>query len=209
MNITTGFLLTGLLAALLQTGCAKVRYPTNYVLTLPRAVPRIASPQPPFGSLAVRRFRCPDYLCQGRIVYRPVPEEIGFYEYHRWATDPRDLITMYVADTLRNENLYTEVSAGERGVQPAYILAGSIDRLEEVDEPGHVRVICALSAQLIEAKTGAVMWSRAASETVSVEERDVTGVVRSLSSAVEGTVDELMRSMRQQLARASADRTEQ
>jgi ABC-type uncharacterized transport system auxiliary subunit len=157
-----------------------------------------------------RRFRCPDYVCQGRIVYRPRPEEVGFYEYHRWATDPRDLITMYVGDRLRTENLYRHVAADERGIEPEYIFAGSIDRLEEIDEPGHVRVVCALSAQLIEAQTGVIMWSGAASEIVSVEERNVAGVVRSLSSAVQPSVDKLMSSMTQQVsvARATSRRTE-
>ena len=118
---------------------------------------------------------------------------------------------MYVADRLRNENLYKHVAAHERGIQPAYILTGSIDRLEEVDAPGHVRVVCALSAQLIDTQTGAIVWTGVASETVSVEERNVAGIVRSLSSAVQTTVDELMKSMRQQagLARASSHVTEQ
>lgn len=212
MNAMAGrVVVTVLLAGLLLTGCAKVRYPTSYVLTFPPAVPQMTSPQAPFGSVAVRRFRCPDYVCQGRIVYRPNPEEVGFYEYHRWATDPRELITTYVTDRLRSENLYKQVAADERGINAGYILAGSIDRLEEVDDPGHIRVVCALSAQLIEAQTGAVMWSGAASETVPVEQRNVAGVVRSMSSAVQATVDELMKSIRQQVgvARASSDRTKQ
>jgi len=171
----------------------------------------MASPQTAFGSLAIRRFRCPDYVCQGRIVYRPRPEQVEFYDYHRWAIDPRDSITTYVADRLKNENLYNHVAAGERGVQPGYILSGSIDRLEELDEPGHVRVVCALSAQLVDAQTGTILWSGAASETIRVEERNVVGIVRGLSSAVQATVDQLMKSMRQQAgpARASNHRTDQ
>ena len=203
MNAMTGSrAVASVLAGLLLTGCAKVRYPANYVLTFPPPAPKAASTPAGFGSVSVQRFRCAEYVCQGRVVYRPIPEQVGFYEYHRWATDPRDLITTYVIDSLRNENFYKHV---ERGVPSGYILSGSVDRLEELDEPGHVRVICALSAQLVDAQTGAILWQGAASETIAVEERNVAGVVRSLSSATQAAVDQLMRSMRQHAVSARAN----
>jgi ABC-type uncharacterized transport system auxiliary subunit len=168
----------------------------------------MAGAQAPFGPVVVRLFRCPDYVCQGRIVYRPAPEVVGFYEYHRWATDPRELITKYVADSLRSEDVFSQVATYDRGVQPAYLLAGSIDRLEEVDNGSHVQVVCALSAQLIDTRTGAVVWSDAASETLSVDQKNVAGVVRSLSSAVQATVNALMKSAARQMGsvRAAATR---
>lgn len=190
---------TLLLTSLLLTGCAKVRHPANYVLTLAPPAPRVGDPQVSLGPVLVREFRCPDYLCQGRIVYRPAPEEVGYYEYHRWAADPRELITKHVADAVRNEKVFAHVATWERGVQPAYILAGSIDRLEEIDDERHVRVVCALSAQLIDAQSGAVIWSDVATETLSVDQRDVAGVVRSLSYAVQATVDALTKSVARQI----------
>lgn len=190
------------LALLVLAGCAKVRYPTNYVLDLPPPVPRIANVYAAFGPVVVREFRCSDYICQGGIVYRPRPEEVGFYEYHRWATDPRDSITKYIADSLRSKALFSQVAAQERGIQPAYILTGSVDRLEEVDQSRDVRVVCALSAQLMDAQTGSVVWSDTASETLSVDQRNMAGIVRSMSSAVQSTVDQLMKSMAKQLGSA-------
>jgi hypothetical protein len=38
-------------------------------------------------------------------VYKTSPEQIGFYNYHRWATDPRDFVTNAVADRLRARDL--------------------------------------------------------------------------------------------------------
>ena len=64
-------------------GCAgKVGHTNYYTLNLP------APPDPPASedahtSVAIREFRAPAYLKQGAIVYKPSPEQIGFYAYHR------------------------------------------------------------------------------------------------------------------------------
>lgn len=34
-------------------------------------------------------------------MYRTAPEEVGFYEFQRWAADPRQLVTGVVIDHLR------------------------------------------------------------------------------------------------------------
>ena len=52
------------------------------------------------GTVAVVELGCPDYLCADRIVYRPTPAEVGFYEYHRWAVSPREMIARYLAPML-------------------------------------------------------------------------------------------------------------
>ena len=58
---------------------------------------------------SVREFREPAYLRQGAIVYKTSPEQIGFYNYHRWATDPWDFVTNTVADRLRASGTFTQV----------------------------------------------------------------------------------------------------
>ncbi len=186
-----------LLAMLAAAGCGgKARYPTMYVLNLPPPAPRTTPPaEPGLGPLVVHEFRCPEYLCEGRIVYRRSPEEIGFYEYHRWATSPRQAITQQVADTLRAQPVFQSVTTDSRDVKAAYVLRGSIDRFEEVDQGQDVRAICTISAQLVDTTTGSVVWTQTASEAVPVGKRDVSGVVSSLSAAARATVDRLVQSM--------------
>jgi ABC-type uncharacterized transport system auxiliary subunit len=152
------------------------------------------------GPLAVHEFRCPEYLCEGRIVYRPSPEEVGFYEYQRWAMSPGQAITQYVADTVRAQSVFKSVTIDGRDIKAGYILSGSIDHFEEVDQGHDVRALCTISAQLVDAATGSVVWTQTASEAVPVEKRDVPGVVVSLSAAARATVDRLVKSMTSQLA---------
>ena len=72
-------------------------------------------------------------------------------------------------------------------------------RLEEVDEARQVAAVCTISAQLVETRTRAVVWSRLATERVSVERRDVAGVVNGLATAVRATVDRLVTDMELEL----------
>jgi len=183
------------LGTLVLAACGHVRYPTNYVLNFPPATPRIAPPTDAFGPLAIREFQCPEYLCEGRLVYRPTPEEIGFYEFHRWATNPRRTITQFVVDNVRTRPLFKSVALQDGGIQAAYVLSGNIERLEEVDQGREVRAVCTISAQLVDAQTKSVIWSHTASETVLVSDRDMAGVVSSLSAAARMTVDRLVASM--------------
>ena len=188
-----------LVGAVVLAGCGSVRYPTTYVLSLPPQ----AAPAPDSGSalgpVAIREFRCPEYLCEGRIVYRPTVDEVGFYEYHRWAMNPRQAITQYMAEALRAQALFKSVAVHEQGSDPAYVLSGNIERLEEVDQGREVRAVCTISAQLLDARTRSVVWSQSASETAPVEKRDVRGVVSSLSSAARTAADRLLKSMMEEL----------
>lgn len=194
------------LAALLLVGCGPVRYPQSYTLSVPRAAPRSTPAPEALGTLAIREFRCPDYLCEGRIVYRPSEEEVGFYDYHRWATNPRQAITQSIADTLTARSLFTSVAVQESGIEPTYVLSGKIERLEEVDRGRDVRAVCTLSAQLLDARTRSVVWTRRETESVPVESRNMAGVVSSLSAAARVTVDRLVESMERELASAEASK---
>jgi ABC-type uncharacterized transport system auxiliary subunit len=191
-----------LLGLVMLGGCAKVRYPTNYMLTFPPHVAPGAKPREALDALVIREFRCPEYISQGRIVYRPSPEEVGFYEYHRWAVEPSRAVTRLVGDTLRARSLFRNVATQERGVKAAYELTGTLERLEEVDRSRDVRAHCEITAQLADARTGSVIWSGTASETILVENRNIGGVVSSLSAATQITVERLVDSMVGELARS-------
>jgi ABC-type uncharacterized transport system auxiliary subunit len=184
-------------------GCGAVRYPAHYVLNFPAPVQRIAPPEVP-GPLVVREFQCPQYLCDERLVYRPTPEEIGFYEFHRWAANPRQMITRYIAEAVRMKSLFSHVVLEDAGVQPAYVLNGNIERLEEVDRGG-VSAVCTISAELLDAKTRSILWSFTASETIPVLRRDVPGVVAGLSTATGLAIEKIVRSLEDALTKTVKD----
>lgn len=186
---TTLVLMLALLPAL--AGCGRVRYPAYYTLNLPPA------PDPPAQesvrtSIAVREFQSPGYLRQGPIVYRTTPEEIGFYEYHRWAEDPRALVTSAVIDHLRASGHFSLVSNYDGRPDMDYIFSGKLEKLEELDYDAGVKVEVAMSAQIIRVATGTTVWSNAVSEVGTVSKRTVPGVVSQMNRTMELAINKLL-----------------
>jgi ABC-type uncharacterized transport system auxiliary subunit len=189
-KLTTAVVLMVTLSSAL-TGCGRVRYPAYYTLNLP------APPDPPAAesvrtSIAVREFQSPNYLRQGPIVYRRTPEEIGFYEYHRWAADPRMLLASAVIDHLRASGQYSMVSTYNGRPDNDYIFSGKLEKLEEVDYQAGVKVEVAMSAQITKVATGATVWSNAVSETGTVSQRNVPGVVSEMNRTVDLAINRLL-----------------
>ena len=176
-------------------GClGKVRYPTYYELHLPPA------PDPPPGpearaSVAIREFRSPSYLRQGPLVYRASAEQIGFYDYHRWATDPRDIVTNAIADRLRASGNFADVTVYDGRSHSDYIITGRLEKLEEVDYEGGVKVEVALSAQMTDIRRGTTVWANSVSDMENVAERSVPAVVSEMSHAMDRAIEKLLSSI--------------
>ena len=202
--MTTKRLMTAYLiaTALLMTGCAgKVRYPDYYTLAVAPTLqkPTLNEVARQSSTVAVRPFSTPAYLRQGRIVYRQTPEEVGFYDYHRWASDPGIVVTSGLIDSLRSANLFSVVEPYAGQEHPDYLLSGRLERLDEVDYKSGVQVEVRLSAQLINVRTGSALWAGAVTKTSEVSTRDMSAVVAALSHTLQGSIDELVANMAKQL----------
>ena len=181
------------------SGCGRVRYPAYYTLNLP------APPDPPAAenvrtSIAVREFQSPGYLRQGPIVYRTTREQIGFYEYHRWAADPRTVLTSAVIDHLRASNQFSMVSVYDGRPENEYVFSGKLEKLEEVDYQPGVKVEVVLSAQITRIASGATVWSDTVSEVGTVSQRNVPGVVSEMNRTVEVAINKLLSTVPSPLA---------
>ncbi len=187
--------LTAILATLTISaclvGCGGTRFPAYYTLHVPPAVdvPIAGGTR---SSLAVLEFRSPAYLHQGAIVYRTSPEQVGFYQYHRWAVDPREFLTNAMIDRLRASGRFAEVNAYDGHSDVDYILSGRLEKLEEVDYEGGVRVQVALSAQITDPRAGKTVWANSASESARVEKRNVPAVVAEMSQVMDRTIQKLL-----------------
>ncbi len=184
-----------LAVSIVFVGCVgKIKYPSYYTLHVPPA------PDPPAGpdkhaSVAVREFKSPGYLRQGPLVYRTSAEQIGFYEYHRWATDPRDFVTNVIADRLRASGNFAEVKLYDGRSRVDYIISGRLEKLEEVDYEGGVKVEVALSAQMTDVRAGATIWVNSASDIENVAQRNVPAVVSEMSHTMDRTLEKLLSSI--------------
>jgi ABC-type uncharacterized transport system auxiliary subunit len=188
------------LLAVSAVGCGSVRYPRTYVLDLDPAA--AAAPTRPalMGVLAVRDFACPDYLYDGRIVYRPTRSEVGYYEYHRWAMSLRRMISDSVGARIRAGGAFTAVEPSQHAAGARYMLTGAIERLEEVDDGRDVQAIVALSAELVDMRAHTTVWRHSEIASEPVKTRNVAGVVNSLSAATRRAIDALVTSFESHVA---------
>jgi uncharacterized lipoprotein YmbA len=182
----------------------KVRYPSYYVLNVRPRTPERAQAKPVLGPAAVREFSAPRFLRAGPIVYRQSPEQLGFYEYDRWAVDPRSAVTNALVQTLQAHGLFQSVRLFDGRSIPDYLVTGTLDHLEEVDQGHDVFINVGLSAQLLDVKTGDVLWRDVSSETTRLERHALPSLVAGMSQAAEQAVTHLVSSMQDRVVQASA-----
>jgi uncharacterized lipoprotein YmbA len=192
------------LTAVILTGCAgKVRYPDYHMLALAPSNDPPAADSQKLPAIAVQRFETPAYLRQGRIVYRDSPEQIGFYNYHRWASEPGQLVTTAMIDTLRSVGGFSVVEPYDGREREPYLLQGRLERLDEVDYSNRVQVEVRLSAQLLNTKTGTTIWAGDTTKTAQVDQRQVNSVVRSMGQVTQQAIEQLVQDMQKQLFAAT------
>jgi ABC-type uncharacterized transport system auxiliary subunit len=187
--IAISFTLAALIALASCGGAMK--YPNYYTLHVPPP-PDPPAPESVRASLAVREFRSPTYLHQGAIVYKTSPEQIGFYNYHRWAVDPREVVTNAVTERLRASGNFKQVKPYDGRSDVDYVLSGRIEKLEEVDYEGGVKVEVAITAQMTNLTTGAAVWTNTIDEVGTVGQREVPAVVSEMNRTLELAIEKLL-----------------
>jgi uncharacterized protein YukE len=80
-------------------------------------------------------------------------------------------------------------------------MTGRLEKLDEIDYGGEVRVEAKLSAELTNLRTGSVVWTGDAAQTSRVERRDVNSVVAEMSHALQESMDQLLAGMGQQVSK--------
>ena len=196
----------GVMTALASlTGCGgKIRYPSYYVLNVPPPPAANDRSKPVLGSVAVRQFSAPSFLKEGSIVYRPSGEQVEFYNYHRWAEDPRRVATEAMAQEIQARRLFGSVDIFDGRTSPDYLITGTLDHLEEFDQGSRVSIEVSLSARLVDLRTGEELWRDTSTRTAMLDERTVPGIVSELSKELGNAVTSLTSSMQDRLSTASS-----
>jgi len=192
MKKSLAMIVVALLTIVILAGCAgKVGRTNYYTLNLP------APPDPPAAenahtTVAIREFTAPAYLRRGEIVYKTSPELVGFYAYHRWAIDPCQFVTDSIIDRLGATGTFSRVKHYDGQRDADYVVSGRLEKLEEIDYEGGVKVEVAVSAQMIRLETGTIVWSKAVSEVGVVNQHDVPAVVSEMSHTMERAIEKLL-----------------
>jgi ABC-type uncharacterized transport system auxiliary subunit len=189
-TVTT--IVSSLVALVILASCGgRARNPNYYTLDLP-APPDPHAQENAHATLAIREFRSPTYLRQGAIVYKTSSEQIGFYAYHRWAIDPRDFVTNSIMERLHASAAFARVQRYDGSRDVDYVLSGRLEKLEELDYQGSVKVQIAISAEMTSVATGKTVWSNAVLEIGDVDKHDVPAVVSKMNGTMQRAIEKLV-----------------
>ena len=184
------WLVTVVVVTLLGACGGKILPTHYYVLELPSA-PMASADSLPFVAV-VMPFKASQMLTQDRIVYRPAAGQVGFYEYHRWAEDPRETITSTMVSHLRSRKTFATVMTFDGRSKADYIVQGHIEKMEEVDRAGAVSVHVRLSAELVAMEDRKPLWHGTSESKGQVSAGEVSAVVTEMSRATQTSLNKLV-----------------
>jgi uncharacterized lipoprotein YmbA len=201
MNVKVRRLMKACALMILLSGCSSaIKYPSYYTLSIAPEIRPAHDADQRVVTVAVQRFVTPPYIRQGRLVFRENPEKVGFYEYHRWATDPGTSVTAALVEGLRSGNRIPMEEPPYSRDQFDYVLSGRIERLDEIDFDGGVKVEARIFAELRDGRTGEAIWSGEATQRQPVDRRGVDDVVKQMNRALQSSVDQLLQDIEKNIS---------
>ncbi len=174
--------------------CGAARPAKYYQLT----VPKETAADPPGDPLPVTILMGPimssHLYREDRIVYSSNGENMGIYEYQRWAEPPTEMIQDVLFRTLRSSGRYRAVHAQRSSVRGDYLLHGRLYDFKEISgSPMSARL--SLDLDLRDTKTGATVWTHLYNHDEPVSGKDVSAVVAALNRNVQRATSEFAASL--------------
>ncbi len=164
-----------------MAGCGAARPSKYYVIEPPGVSPvqSAAGSSPLPVVLLVGGLTASHLYRDDRIVYSTGANQLGTYQYERWAEPPTEMLEAVLVRMLRASGRFASVQTLRSSARGDYILRGRLQDFEEISgSPLGARV--AFELELYELKSGTVVWSQFYSHDEPVDGKSVPAVVQGL-----------------------------
>src|SRR5438445_9787270 len=194
-GVAGGALLTAfaLMAGLLG-GCGAARPAKYYQLTVPADAPAVEKADAVPVSLLLGGLMTSHLYREDRIVYGNGSEQLGAYEYQRWAEPPAEMIQEVLLRELRASGKYRAVSYRRSNIKGDFALRGRLYDFKEV-EGGQMSGRLMLELEMRDLKNGATVWTHYYTHDQPSSGKDVPSVVAALDKNVHQGVQEVVESL--------------
>lgn len=196
-------LVTMALSTVLLSGCGAAR-PIKYfqLTTSPDAAPVDRADALPV-TLLVGSLLTSHLYGEDRIVYGNGREQMGTYEFQRWASPPAEMIEEVLLRRLRSSGRYRAVYYLRTNTQGDFALRGRLyDFIELTGSRFSARVT--LELEMRDLKTGVTVWTHDYTHDEPVTGKDVHDVVVALDRNVQKGIGEIEASLNQYFASSGA-----
>jgi len=146
-------------------------------------------------SVRMVNFNVAQAYQRNEIVYRQSEHEMHYYDFELWAVKPEYVISDMVFRHWNESKLFRELNRSVGTEEAEYILQGDLISLEEVDVGKEWFSHLALTMQLRDSQTAAVLWSRSWDTRNKVSKHDAAAVVNELSLMLQAVMDEAVADM--------------
>jgi ABC-type uncharacterized transport system auxiliary subunit len=195
------FLIPSVILALSITACTTMRQPSEKIdfYTLEYATPRVEDLKPIPATILVERFTVSPLYNSTQIIYRDMSFKREAYAYHKWAANPGDLATYFLARDMRNSGLFKAVSPGASMMEAQYVLAGSVDEFLESDTVKAWKAVLALSTTLMINDepdiSKKIIFQKTFRSTRPCKQKNPMGVAEAMSEAMSEVSGQIIRAV--------------
>lgn len=187
------------LVAGICAGCAAGR-PYHYYWLDATTAPEPTTQTPPYQiKLLVAHVGTPQLYRDDRLVYGSGQEQLGVYEYERWAEMPADMIQDALVNSVRATGQFRSVTRTGSSAHGDYILRSRLYAMYGVDQPELVARF-SIAVELFDTKSGTTVWSLPYSHDEHVDGKTVPNLVAAMDRNVKAGMQQLMAGLTQYFA---------
>jgi ABC-type uncharacterized transport system auxiliary subunit len=183
----------------LVAGCGAARPVKYYQLTVPTDAGDVEKADAVPVRLLLGGMVTSHLYREDRIVYGNGPEQLGTYEYQRWAEPPAEMIQEVLLRELRATGRYRAVHVRRSNVTGDFAIRGRLYDFKEI-EGGAESARVTLEFEMRDLKTGATVWNHYYTHDEPASGKDVPAIVAALDKNVQRSVKEIVGSLDQYFA---------
>jgi len=183
----------------LFSGCRAARPSRYYQLTVPSDAGAVEKADAVPVTLLLGQLMTSHLYREDRIVYGNGAEQLGTYEYQRWAEPPTEMIQEVLLRELRSSGRYRAVHYRRSNMKGDFALRGNLYDFKEVDG-GQMSARVTLEFEMRDLKSGATVWTYYYSHDEPASEKGVPALVTALDKNVQRGVKEVVESLDQYFA---------
>ena len=181
------------------TGCGAARPSKYYQLTVPANATSVENADAVPVTLLLGGLMTSHLYREDRIVYGNGPEQLGTYEFERWAEPPAELIQGVLLRQLRASGRYRAVYYRRSNMKGDFALRGRLYDFKELTG-SQISARVTLDLEMRDLNTGGTIWTHYYTHDEPVNGKDVPAVVAALDRNVQRAVTEVVAGLDQYFA---------